>query len=513
MASENRPASGPGYWPDEVRVAGFKVVPPDPGIMQAIGLNYALEAAVADLVDNSIDADATDVLVRFIRNGARISNLCVVDNGCGMDEAELEHAMTLGRRRDYDPDDLGHFGQGLKAASLGRARSLTVITRAAGSRSSGMRWLKARDDEFTCDIVQQDYAEMLLNRAWGPVSLRSGTVIRWDGVKDFPAARDATTTDNYIETIIPRLRNHLGLVFHRLIADEAVSITVDVEDTDAPEAPSPQPVTAIDPFGYPRSGRPDYPKALPVQLDSATVELRCHLWPPRSERKEFKTPRTGDHLGQGFYFYRNDRLVQAGGWNGVIQPERRFQLARVEVDVDDRLVAHLQMNPEKTHIDASEAFIHAVEVAQSGEFDLRSYCENASTRLREARKKAGTRRPVVPPGRGFAPAVREAIGSELEFLPGAERIDITWMDFNKLTDSGPFFRIDWDNRQIWLDKRYRWAVTGDRGASLNDAPLLKAALYLLLNNLFEGEHLGARQKDNVELWGTILAAAAQAESE
>lgn len=513
MASEERSIAGPGDWPDEVRVAGSKVVPPDPGIMQAIGRNYALEAAVADLVDNSIDAGATDVLVRFVRRGARISSLCVVDNGCGMDEAELEHAMTLGKRRDYDPADLGHFGQGLKAASLGRAQSLTVITRAAGSLPCGMRWLKARNEEFACDVVQQDYAEMLLNRAWGPVSLRCGTVIRWDGVTDFPAARDATTTDRYIETIIPRLRNHLGLVFHRLISNETVSITIDVEDTDAPETPSPQPVTAIDPFGYPKSGRPDYPKVLAVELNSGTVELRCHLWPPRSDRAEFKIPRTGDHQGQGFYFYRNDRLLQAGGWNGVIQPERRLQLARVAVDVDDRLAAHLTMNPEKTHIEASDAFIHAVEAAQSGDFDLNLYREDASRRLREARKKAGTRRPVVPPGRGFAPAVREAIGDELDFLPGAERIDITWVDFNKLTDSGPFFRIDWENRQIWLDTRYRWAVTGDRGTSLNDAPLLKAALYLLLNDLFEGEYLGATEKDNVKLWGTILAAAAEAESE
>ncbi len=512
MASEERSVTRPGDWPDEVRVAGSKIVPPDPGIMEAIGLNYALEAAVADLVDNSIDAGATDVLVRFIRRGPRISSLCVADNGCGMDKTELEHAMTLGRRRDYDPDDLGHFGLGLKAASLGRAQSLTVVTRASGSLPWGMRWLKGSNDEFACDVVQQDDVEMLLNRAWGPVSPRCGTVIRWDGVTEFPVAREATTTDHYIETIVPRLRNHLGLVFHRLIANGTASVTIDVEDTDAGETPSPQPVTAIDPFGYPKSGRPDYPRALAIQLDSGTVELRCHLWPPRSQRAEFKVPRTGDHQGQGFYFYRNDRLLQPGGWNGVIQPERRLQLARVEVDVDDRLAAHLQMNPEKTHVDASEAFIHAVEAAQSGEFNLRSYCEHASKRLRESRKKAGTRQPVVPPGRGFAPVVREAIGSELDFLPGAERIDIIWVDFNRLTDSGPFFRIDWDNRQIWLDKRYRWAVTGDRGTSLNDAPLLKAALYLLLNDLFEGEHLGARQKDNVKLWGTILAAAAKVES-
>ena len=119
MASEDRSTVGPGDWPDEVRVAGSKVVPPDPGIMEAIGLNYALEAAVADLVDNSIDAGAADVLIRFIRRGARISSLCVVDNGCGMDEAALEHAMTLGEAPETTTRTIWATSDwGLKAASL-----------------------------------------------------------------------------------------------------------------------------------------------------------------------------------------------------------------------------------------------------------------------------------------------------------------------------------------------------------------------------------------------------------
>ena len=150
-----------------------------------------------------------------------------------------------------------------------------------------------------------------------------------------------------------------------------------------------------------------------------------------------------------------------------------------------------------------------MESARSEEFDLRSYCEHATTTFREARKRAGTRQRVVPPGRGFAPAVRHAIGDELEFVAGAEPIDIRWQDF----DDDAFFSVDRQARVIGLNRRYRWAVTGNRGTSLNDAPLLKAALYLLLNDLFRGERFGAKQKDNVNLWGAILAVAAKVESE
>ena len=510
MASEKRPAAGLGNWLDDVRIAGSTVVPPDPMILEAIGLNYALEAAVADLVDNSIDAGASDVLIRFIRRGARLTSLCVVDNGRGMDPNQLEHAMALGKRRNYDPHDLGHFGLGLKAASLGQARSLTVISRAPGSAPCGRRWLKENaGKDFTCDIVEQHDAAALLGRPWHPATLRSGTLVRWDGVTDFPAAQDAATTDLYIEQTIPRLRNHLGLVFHRLVTGGKVAIAIDVEEPDIGETGAPQRVSAIDPFGHHRSGRPDYPRILPVHLDSGTVELRCHVWPPRSQLVGFKVPSSDIHQGQGFYFYRNDRLLQAGGWNGVVQPESRFRLARIAVDVDECLAEHLSMNPEKTRIRASETFIHAVEAARTGEFDLRAYCEDASARFREANKRGRTRRPVVPPGRGFSPAVRRAIDDELEFVAGAEPINIRWHDF----DNDSFFGIDLEERVIRLNRRYRWAVTGDRGASLNDAPLLKAALYLLLNDLFKGEYLGPRGKDNIELWGAVLAAAARTEAE
>ena len=497
-------------WPDEVQVAGATVIPPDPKVMEAIGLNYALEAAIADLVDNSIDAGASSVLVRFVRRGARLVSLCVVDNGRGMKDSELDNAMTLGKRRDYKASDLGHFGLGLKAASLGQARSLTVVSRTKRSGPCGRRWLKDNvGEEFACDVVEPEFAAKILGRSWNPVAIQSGTLVRWDEVADFPVAQDATTTDQYLELTLPRLRNHLGLVFHRLISGETVEITIDIEEADTSDTGPPQRVEPIDPFGYLRSGRPGYPKPLLAQLADEVIELQCHMWPPRSPLPEFRIPYEAQHQGQGFYFYRHDRLLQAGGWNGVIQPKARFQLARVAVDVDDQLARQLVMNPEKTQIRPAESFVHAVEAARDGEFDLRSYCEDATARLREARKRAGTRPRVLPPGRGFAPGVRNAIGAELGFVSRAEPIEIRWRDF----EDDAFFRIDRESQVIELNREYRWAVVGESGGSLNDAPLLKAALYLLLHDLFRGERLGAKKKDNMNLWNAILTAAAEVEWE
>ena len=85
--------------------------------MQSLGRNHAFETAIADLVDNSVDAGARNVLIRFVRNGHRLVGLLVVDDGQGMTEKHLDVAMTIGGKRKYGPNEIGRFGLGLIIAS------------------------------------------------------------------------------------------------------------------------------------------------------------------------------------------------------------------------------------------------------------------------------------------------------------------------------------------------------------------------------------------------------------
>ena len=105
---------------------------------RAIG--YSLEAAVADIIDNSIAASATEVDIYFFPiDGAYIS---ILDNGAGMDETKLDTAMQYGSKSPSDTrdaKDLGRFGLGLKTASLSQCRSLTVVTK-QGESVLGRRW-------------------------------------------------------------------------------------------------------------------------------------------------------------------------------------------------------------------------------------------------------------------------------------------------------------------------------------------------------------------------------------
>ncbi|MDQ8698166.1 ATP-binding protein [Hyphomicrobium sp. LHD-15] len=477
-------------------------------MMKAIGLNHSFESAVADIVDNSLDAGARKVLIRFIRDSASLRSICIVDDGHGMDDKTIDRAMTVGGDRNYDEDDLGHFGIGLKAASLGQARKLTVVSRAANQPAVGRRWLiDAASKGFECDVVGSGFATSLLDRDWRHLTPSSGTIVLWTEVKSFAAIADAKALDRFIDSYLTKLRHHLGLVYHRLLAAKKVEIAVDVEDVAAGEVGLPFSVDPIDPFGYIRSCRGDYPKVLRSTWRDRPIELNCCIWPGRSNHANFKLSGEKAEPFQGFFIYRNGRLLQRGSWNGAVLPERELQLARVAIDIDDTQSALFTMNAEKTRVEASSEFGAVVQSATDGKTTFLQYLDHARSAYRDSQKRKRERPKVRRPGKGFAEAVRSAIDDEYEFLPG-EALDVRWVDLGDDT----FFELDREDSLIRLNRRYRSAIIGGRDSSLNDAPLVKALIYLLAEESFHGAFLGAKRKDNLAMWQSILTAAARAES-
>lgn len=79
-------------------------------------MGYDFTTAVADLVDNSLEAEATVVTIDVEFEGDE-SWVRIIDNGHGMTEEELVEAMRYGSDREYDDQSLGKFGLGLKTAS------------------------------------------------------------------------------------------------------------------------------------------------------------------------------------------------------------------------------------------------------------------------------------------------------------------------------------------------------------------------------------------------------------
>lgn len=309
-----------------------RLLPPEASVllesMRAIG--YDAATAVADLVDNSITAGARKVSIRF--EPGRPSILAILDNGDGMDEAELEQAMRHGSRSPAEirpPDDLGRFGLGLKTASLSQCRRLVVITKKKKALR-GMVW---------------DLDQVAISRSWnvGVFELAemdcvpfvdelkkfsSGTLVIWEKL-DVLAAGDAGD-GAVLSDRIRHVTEHLGLVFHRYLSERTRPLAIDVNL---------QPVVPLDPFLEHDGSIVGEEEC--IQVEGHPVVLRAFTLPHISRLTKSQIDKAGGEVGlrrqQGFYVYRNHRLIVWGTWFRLFRQEELTKLTRVRVDVPNAL--------------------------------------------------------------------------------------------------------------------------------------------------------------------------------
>lgn len=295
--------------------------------MRAVG--YTVEAAVADIVDNSLSAQAQTVQVQYDAAGGPF--LAILDDGTGMAPNELTNAMRHGSSNPTDQrvaDDLGRFGLGLKTASLSQCRKLTVVSSKDGVvsarcwdlnvvRETG-RWLVVVPDEDEIDALP------LIRRLRDQPS---GTLVVWQdldrltaGAKDIQAEMTAR---------MDPLLEHLALVFHRFRQKEgnhpAVQITVNG-----------LPLPHRDPFLSSNQFRQELEGQM-IRHERGEVEVRPYILPPISRLTEEEIETAGGRDGlrgtQGFYIYRARRLVIWGTWFRLVPKQEIYKLTRVMVDI------------------------------------------------------------------------------------------------------------------------------------------------------------------------------------
>jgi hypothetical protein len=483
-------------------------VKPDAGVLRAVGLNHSFESAVADIVDNSIDAGGSEVLIRFITSGGLARRLLILDNGAGMNEGQIDGAMSLGRPKSNPLAKLGHFGMGLKSASFSQASTLTVLARRQGCAPEGRRMHReTSNSDFEVDVLDADAVGSYLDQMRDLLGSKKGTAVLWDDLRTFPASRDPAVTGAFIENKVAGLRNQLGLLFHRLLKRGTVNISVDVFDTDLQESGLNFTVEPIDPFGYKRTGQAGYPKKFIVAHDSGPLELDCHVWPGGSDSPLFRLHDKPVEYYQGFYLYRNDRLLMTGGWGGVVHENKTLKLARVAIDIENHLDV-FTMSMEKTGVRLVPDLVHAIEssAAKDGT-TFRDYLDDASDAFKASNRRVRRRTPILPPGQGLHPRVKRTIARESPILEGEAPIRIRWTRM----PGDDFVEIDRQTRTLWLNQRYRTVVLHGDSAGVNDAPLLKTLLFLVYEDMFRGQAMGAKDKENQHFWSEVLTTAAQTE--
>jgi hypothetical protein len=326
-------------------------------------------------------------------------------------------------------------------------------------------------------------------------------------MRGFPAVPDEVEVERFLQGAIGRIKAYLGLAYHRLLDRGAIHIHVDVQDPDEGLGQRIA-IRSLDPFAYPRSGVPGWPRTYNVQSDGGGLDLRCHIWPGRSTLEQFRLD--GDVIArQGIYVYFNDRLIQRGGWNGLTQADKQLALARVAVDVRGDVPGLVSVKPEKNGIEVGPRFSTLVFAARTADDDIgfSDYLEAARGYLKDSNRRERRRTARLRPGSGFEPRVRKGIEREIPMKEDEEPLSIMWGPIG----GEDFFHIEREESTLWLNKRYRSALAGGRAGRLNDLPVIKTLLYLLTEEIFSGQNLGPRDKDNLELWQELLTRAAKAE--
>ncbi len=282
-------------------------VPPKASAMtEALrGLGYTAAGALADIIDNSISASADQVQLLFFWDGPA-SRIVVVDNGQGMDDAELERAMRFGERSPLDArtaQDLGRFGLGLKTASFSQCRRLTVASR-KGGETHCLRWdldvLAASEDGGWHLLEGPDSGVEPILGLLNATS--SGTLVLWELLDRLVPSGFAE--QDFLD-LMDKIEGHLAMVFHRFLGGDCPRLNLTING---------RPVAPWDPFlaSHPATWSSPVDR---LAVDLGTIEVQCHVLPHKDRLSAHEYLSCAGPDGwtaqQGFYVYRNERLLGA----------------------------------------------------------------------------------------------------------------------------------------------------------------------------------------------------------
>ncbi|MBD3753997.1 MAG: ATP-binding protein, partial [Micrococcales bacterium] len=266
----------------------------------------------------------------------------------------------------------------------------------------------------------------------------------------------------------------------------------------------------LDPFGYKPLPNDRFPAELVYSIDGSTGVAMAHVWPAsQAGLPEFRLGGRPGGLAQGLYFYRNDRLLQVGGWNTLTVDRSELEYVRIAVAIDGPLERHVTINPEKAGLeldaDAKAALMDAT-LAPDGS-TLSAFLAIAESRRRESRQYVRAPVALVAPRRGLSASMRAAFEEAVETVD-ANPIDIRW----RVDPTESPVRFDLEHRTIWLNSAFREIISGADGADNEDAPLIKTLLTILYSRYFEGSYLGSREKAELAAWDQLMTAAIREES-
>ena len=298
---------------------------------RAIG--YTLESAIADIVDNSVSASAAYAEIFFFPIGE--SYIAILDNGYGMNADELEIAMRYGSQSPNDKratTDLGRFGLGLKTASLSQCRTLTVASKKDGNIEA-RRWdidHVIKTEEWSLIVLETEEEINAIPRIDALRAFENGTLVVWQNLDRLKVGE--LNFDRSMGRKMDVVRAHLSLVFHRYLSGETGLKKLQIKMNGTV-------IDYVDPFLTHRNTQVMADEEL--YIEDAKIVVRPYILPHISNLSADEMGKIGGKEGlrrnQGFYVYRNKRLLCWGTWFSMMRQSELSKLARIQVDIPNDL--------------------------------------------------------------------------------------------------------------------------------------------------------------------------------
>ena len=287
-------------------------------------VGYTPETAIADIVDNSLSAYASIVNIELDWIKQRI---IISDNGEGMTQSDLLKSMSIGSSDPLESrsiHDLGRFGMGMKTASFSLGKKLTVLTKCNSHLNNACWDLDyVRENDKWLILSESNSSPFISDLSNKLSEYDNGTVICISSIDKLIAA-DTDQEKKKFYKMIENVKNHLSLVFHRFMESGKVSIRVNNER-----------LTPWNPFIPKNNARQE----LEPEDIMGKVFIRPYVLPHKTKfSNDDEVKKAGGYKGwlkhQGFYVYRNERLIIYGTWFDLFKKDMPFNLARIQLDIN-----------------------------------------------------------------------------------------------------------------------------------------------------------------------------------
>lgn len=316
-------------------------------------MGYDFSQAVSDVLDNSIDAGSTkvEIVVSHDEESASDPYILIMDNGEGMNYEKLIEAMTLGGSSS-SIDSLGKFGMGMKTASLSQCDRLTVVTKKPRCGISGLVWdmttLK-KEKKWEMEVVSETVLPVSARQFLSSVT--SGTVILWEQIKLLKGLNRRNITQ-LLDREVLHTRRYIEMVFHRYLSGEGDAGKV-IMQCNAKK------LIAWDPFCRSEKNTRNLGDQKVYVVGKNTkpensITLRPFLLPSQDKFSSPEAFTAGAGIRkwndmQGFYFYRNNRMVDYASWTWMRAKDEKTKFLRVAVDYDvnELMDSKLKINVSK----------------------------------------------------------------------------------------------------------------------------------------------------------------------